>query len=64
MATSKLVKNVTKVSAPKRARASVKTEAAERMHEIARRAYERWQARGCVHGFDVEDWLAAERELS
>lgn len=34
-------------------------------HEvIAVRAYERFVARGYQHGFDVEDWLAAERELS
>ncbi len=31
--------------------------------EIALRAYERFVARGYTHGFDVEDWLAAEREL-
>jgi hypothetical protein len=30
---------------------------------IARRAYERFLARGRSHGRDVEDWLAAEREL-
>jgi hypothetical protein len=32
--------------------------------EIAMRAYERFCARGYQHGHDVEDWLAAERELS
>ena len=31
---------------------------------IAVRAYERFCARGHQHGHDVEDWLAAERELS
>jgi len=30
---------------------------------VARRAYERFLARGGSHGHDVEDWLAAEREL-
>ena len=30
---------------------------------IARRAYERFCERGCVHGADVEDWLAAEQEV-
>ena len=30
---------------------------------IACRAYERFLARGGSHGHDVEDWLAAEREL-
>ena len=28
--------------------------------EIARIAYARFEARGGAHGFDVEDWLAAE----
>jgi hypothetical protein len=32
--------------------------------EIARRAYERYQARGGQHGNDQQDWYAAERELS
>jgi hypothetical protein len=31
--------------------------------DIARVAYERFLARGGVHGFHVEDWLAAEAEL-
>jgi hypothetical protein len=30
--------------------------------EIARRAYALFEARGCVHGRDIDDWLAAERE--
>ena len=31
--------------------------------EIARRAYEIWQARGCPPGDGSEDWRAAEAEL-
>jgi hypothetical protein len=31
--------------------------------EIAQRAYQRWQARGCPLGDGREDWLAAEAEL-
>ena len=31
--------------------------------EIARRAYELYMARGGTHGYDIEDWLQAEREL-
>ena len=31
--------------------------------DIARRAYERFRARGEEHGHDQEDWFAAEREL-
>lgn len=26
------------------------------------RAYEHYQQRGCLDGFDLEDWLTAERE--
>ena len=32
--------------------------------EIARRAYDLYLARGCEDGYDVEDWLQAERELN
>ena len=31
--------------------------------EIARRAYAKFCDRGCVHGGDMEDWIAAEREV-
>lgn len=31
--------------------------------EIARRAYDLFLSRGGAHGYDVEDWLQAEREL-
>jgi hypothetical protein len=38
-------------------------ETAELRHQrIADRAYERFVARGCMHGHDIEDWLAAEAE--
>ena len=29
--------------------------------EIAKAAYELFEARGCVHGCDLDDWLEAER---
>ncbi len=32
--------------------------------EIARRAYEIYKTRGGTHGYDIEDWLQAERELT
>jgi hypothetical protein len=32
--------------------------------QIAARAYEHFAARGYQHGYDVEDWLTAERELT
>jgi hypothetical protein len=30
---------------------------------IARLAYERFESRGGAHGYDQDDWLAAEREI-
>ncbi len=32
--------------------------------QIEQRAYELYLARGCEPGMDLEDWLAAERELA
>ena len=31
--------------------------------DIAKRAFELYEARGCQNGHDVEDWLQAEQEL-
>ena len=31
--------------------------------EVAARAYELWQQRGCPAGSDQEDWFQAEKEL-
>jgi hypothetical protein len=31
--------------------------------DIARRAYELYEKRGREHGYDLDDWLQAEREL-
>jgi len=31
--------------------------------EIARRAYELYEQRGCAHGHDIDDWLQAEQQL-
>jgi len=34
------------------------------LHEmIERRAYELYEMRGCVEGYDCEDWLGAERQV-
>ena len=30
---------------------------------FARRAYQLYEGRGCLDGFDVQDWLQAEREI-
>jgi DUF2934 family protein len=32
--------------------------------EIAGRAYRRYLERGSQHGYDIEDWLAAEQDLA
>jgi hypothetical protein len=37
--------------------------AESRMHRIAQRAHEIYQARGGEHGKALEDWLTAEREI-
>ncbi len=39
------------------------TQSAVSDEEIARRAYEIWQKRGCPPGDGSEDWQAAEAEL-
>lgn len=31
--------------------------------EIRRRAYELFEARGCQHGYDWDDWIRAEAEV-
>jgi hypothetical protein len=31
--------------------------------DIARRAYELYEKRGCEHGYELDDWLQAERGL-
>ena len=52
----------TRTTAPRRAVKPVKPELIDETR-IAARAYERFLQRGGQHGHDVEDWLAAEREL-
>jgi hypothetical protein len=44
---------------------SVPQEDAERqdIDWIARRAYQRYEARGREDGYDIEDWLSAEQEF-
>ena len=39
------------------------TSSGERAALIARRAYGRWQARGCPEGDDRRDWFEAEQEV-
>jgi hypothetical protein len=33
------------------------------IEEVRQRAYELHLERGCIHGWDQDDWLQAEREL-
>jgi hypothetical protein len=37
---------------------------AEQQQQIAQRAYELHVARGSQHGYDLDDWLNAEREIA
>jgi hypothetical protein len=37
--------------------------AAERQRQIARRAYELYVTRGYRQGYDLDDWLEAERDV-
>jgi hypothetical protein len=47
-----------------RARAAAPNERGElNAEQVARRAYERFEARGGEHGHDQEDWFHAEQEL-
>ena len=43
---------------------SVTTQATVSDEEIARRAYEIWQSRGCPPSDGSEDWQAAKEELT
>jgi hypothetical protein len=42
---------------------SAEVEPVDRQEEIARAAYYRAEQRGFAPGFDVDDWLEAEREI-
>jgi hypothetical protein len=48
----------------RRARTTRAVTATPTAEDIATRAYYRFLERGRVHGFEVEDWLAAEAELA
>lgn len=37
---------------------------ASRADRIREAAYRRYEARGCVNGHDLDDWLAAEAEVA
>lgn len=51
----------------RRGRATPKTQTQHPVlahEEIASRAYQRYLDRGSTDGYDIDDWLAAERELA
>ena len=51
-------------TAADRSSKSLQTRSGQATHrDIARRAYELYEARGREHGHDIDDWLQAEREL-
>ena len=54
----------TKRAATSLASPSTKQKVTLSPEQIAKRAYEIWQTKGCPHGQDREHWLQAERELS
>lgn len=35
-----------------------------RTEVVSRLAFQLFEQRGCVHGYDVHDWLEAERQIS
>lgn len=43
---------------------SVRLDTSPSRQDVARRAYELFQARGAEPGHDLENWLDAERELN
>jgi hypothetical protein len=49
---------------PRRTRTTKAVTAVPSTHDIATRAYYRFVERGRIPGFEVEDWLAAESELT
>lgn len=63
MPTKRVTTTTEKTTAPRRVRSTQKPAAVDR-EAIARRAYQRFLARGQTHGQDVQDWLEAERELT
>jgi hypothetical protein len=56
--------NVVPISRPKRVPAAAAPPAAISHEDIARRAYEIYEARGKTGGSPLEDWVLAEQELA
>ena len=58
-AVKKSTKNVLAMPIPAAILQSIRPSSAD----VARRAFELYCQRGCRDGYDVQDWLQAEREL-
>lgn len=53
-----------KVATPTAARTRQPVSPCDDLHTlIAKRAYELYSERGCRHGYALDDWLDAEREI-
>ncbi len=65
-ATPKKTAKKTSSTAKKQTRkaASITPMTAENHETVRIAAYYRWEQRGGIHGFDVEDWLQAEKEMT
>ena len=56
-------KNTRKKTTPQKA-PNLNPSPAEHEENIRTSAYFRWEQRGEIHGFDVEDWLHAEKTVN
>ena len=64
MPRTKRVSNVLNMpAAPNAADAGSRPASSPDPNDVARRAYEIYESRGRIDGYDVEDWVQAEREL-
>ena len=57
-------KNESVATAADRPPTSLAQPATATTSDVALHAFDRYLARGCENGHDVEDWLQAERELN
>ena len=58
------MKVTAKKSTAKSAKVNSEESTVDLEEQIRRRAYQLYERRGCEHGHEVEDWLAAEAELA
>lgn len=64
MPRNKRASNVlTMPAAPNASEAGSRSASSPDPNDVARRAYEIYESRGRIDGYDVEDWMQAEREL-